>query len=709
MSNIVTAYTALSPEVLKFRSMVGNERLSSLFEFRVELVSSSASLDLKSLLGKSLSMQVQLEAGGDRYLDGQVVSFEFCGRETSTSRSYIYAATLRPWLWYLTLNSDCRIFQDMTVVEIVQQVLAKYGFPVQTRLAATYRQWSYCVQYQESDFAFVSRLMEHEGIYYYFKHEKGQHTLVLADDTSGHDTLPGFATLPYQAPDRIALPEDEGVDRWYATERLRPGRYVVSDYDFRKPKADLQHVRANPIHADHGAYEKYDWQGGYINVGDGDHYAQVRLEAEQTDTQTATAHTTLRAIAPGYLFTLTNCPRASENREYLIVGVDYRLQEGGYATGSSESHYDFNFLVQPTSLAWRAPCATPIPKATGPQTAVVVGPSGEQIWTDQYGRVKLQFRWDRYGKRDENSSCWVRVSDAWAGSGYGGIFIPRIGQEVVVDFLNGCLDRPLITGRVYNADQMPPFNLPASATQSGVLTRTPGGSTSNANMFRFEDKQGSEQVKLHAERNFDVSVEQSTSHSSGQRHTISVGFPAGLSDGSGSSAIPALQGLLQQAQSAGSAATSLAQQAMAASTSSRRKNRRRGRTYRQPEQSTPASSASSAGQSVISALTQAVQQLSNVSGTLFSLTVQGISNTIVLGESTTAVVGSNALTVAGNNAIAIVGSGESVITNQVDMIGSHIAAIGSDIGQTGSSVSNTGSEVSNTGVSVHSVGYAVTL
>jgi uncharacterized protein involved in type VI secretion and phage assembly len=157
MSNIVTAYTALSPEVLKFRSMVGNERLSSLFEFRVELVSSSASLDLKSLLGKSLSMQVQLEAGGDRYLDGQVVSFEFCGRETSTSRSYIYAATLRPWLWYLTLNSDCRIFQDMTVVEIVQQVLAKYGFPVQTRLTATYRQWSYCVQYQESDFAFVSR------------------------------------------------------------------------------------------------------------------------------------------------------------------------------------------------------------------------------------------------------------------------------------------------------------------------------------------------------------------------------------------------------------------------------------------------------------------------------------------------------------------------------------------------------------------------
>jgi type VI secretion system secreted protein VgrG len=198
------------------------------------------------------------------------------------------------------------------------------------------------------------------------------------------------------------------------------------------------------------------------------------------------------------------------------------LQEGGQATGSSEARYDFDFIAQPASLPYRAPSVTPVPRATGPQTAVVVGPAGEEIWTDKYGRVKLQFRWDRYGKRDENSSCWVRVSDAWAGSNYGSIHIPRIGQEVVVDFLNGELDRPLVTGRIYNADQMPPFDLPEAATQSGFVTRTPGGTGANANMLRFEDKRGAEQISVHAERNYDVSVENDAEQSVGRDSDVTV-------------------------------------------------------------------------------------------------------------------------------------------------------------------------------------------
>jgi type VI secretion system secreted protein VgrG len=228
-------------------------------------------------------------------------------------------------------------------------------------------------------------------------------------------------------------------------------------------------------------------------------------------------------MAPGYLVTLEGCPRSADNTGYLIVELTYRLQEGGYASGSSEAHYDFDFVVQPTSLAWRAPAITPVPRATGPQTAVVVGPASEQIWTDEYGRVKLQFRWDRYGHSDENSSCWVRVSSAWAGSEFGALHVPRIGQEVIVDFLNGELDRPIVTGRVYNADQMPPFGLPGAATQSGIVTRTPGGTTSNANLLRFEDKPGAEQVLLHAERNYDVSVEQNATQTVGQNSTQTVG------------------------------------------------------------------------------------------------------------------------------------------------------------------------------------------
>ncbi|MDR5821969.1 type VI secretion system tip protein TssI/VgrG, partial [Caballeronia sp. LZ043] len=393
MAQVVTAYcSAFDVGTLSFRSMTGNEALSTLFDFEVQLVSGDASLDLKSALGKSLTLEIQPQVGALRYLDGQITRFEFNGRETLTSRSYIYTATVRPSLWYLTRSVNCRIFQEKTVVEIIQEVFSAYGFPVTNRLGATYRTWGYCTQFQETDFAFVSRLMEQEGIYYYFTHQMGQHTLVLADDMSGHDALPDYASLPYLAPDQIALPETEGVDRWHTEDNVTTGRYVVDDYDFRKPKADLQSQQANPLSDEHGSYEKYNWQLGYVNGDEGNHYSRVRLEEEQTGSESAHGHTTIRAFAPGYLFTLTGCPRTADNREYLIVGASYQFQSGGDASGSSTARYDTEFLAQPTSLPWRAPSITPLPKATGPQTAVVVGPAGETIWTDQHGRVKLQFR-----------------------------------------------------------------------------------------------------------------------------------------------------------------------------------------------------------------------------------------------------------------------------------------------------------------------------
>ncbi|WP_144138487.1 type VI secretion system Vgr family protein [Paraburkholderia sp. BCC1884] len=515
MNHIITAHTPLDPDMLKFRSLEGEESLSSLYEFKVELVSHSVSIEMNDLLGKPLTLEIATVDGSVRYLGGHIVHCALTGRETLTSRTYVYTVTLRPWLWYLTRTEDCRSFQNLSVVDILRSVFETYGFQVDERLLASYRSWEYCVQYQESDFAFVSRLMEQEGIYYYFRHEADQQVLVLVDDMSAHDPLPGYAMLPYLPPDRVALSVEEGVDQWHPATELCSGAYVVDDYDFRKPRADLSQRRANPLNAEHGAYGKYQWQGGYIEADQGEHYARVRLEEQQAGHARIHAHSRLRAIAPGYLFTLKDYPRQEENRVYLVVGVNYRLQEGGYVTGSSDARYDFDFVAQPASLAFRAPSATPAPRASGPQTAVVVGPAGQDIWTDQYGRVKLQFRWDRYGKRDENSSCWVRVSSVWAGSQYGGVHIPRIGQEVVVDFLNGQLDRPLVTGRIYNADQMPPFALPAAATQSGFVTRTPGGSHENANMLRFEDKPGAEQMCLHAERDYDVSVENDATESVG--------------------------------------------------------------------------------------------------------------------------------------------------------------------------------------------------
>ncbi|MCG5077025.1 type VI secretion system Vgr family protein [Paraburkholderia tagetis] len=521
MTHIVTANLPSGFEALDFRSLTGTERLSTLYTFDVEMVSPSASLDLNALTGKPLNLAIATP-GAPRYLGGHIVRCAFGGRETDTSRSYVYALTLRPWLWYLTRTVDSRIFQNLSAPDIVRQVLQPYGFTVETRLAARYRTWDYCVQYQESDFAFVSRMMEREGIYYYFRHEADQQVLVLIDDIASHDPLALYPALPWLASDRLVLPGEVGVEDWRPAVELRSGVFAVNDHDFRKPRADVSQRRANPLGNDHASYAKYDWQAGYINADEGERYATVRLEEEQAGHAQSRASTHARTMAPGYIVTLEGCPRSAENVANLIVAVTYRLQEGGYASGSGEAHLDFDFVVQPTSLPWRAPSITPVPRATGPQTAVVVGPAGETIWTDEYGRVKLQFRWDRYGQGDENSSCWVRVSSAWAGTGFGVLQVPRIGQEVIVDFLNGELDRPIVTGRIYNAEQMPPFALPGAATQSGIVTRTPGGTTANANMLRFEDKTGAEQVMLHAERNLDISVENDASQTVGGDKTTII-------------------------------------------------------------------------------------------------------------------------------------------------------------------------------------------
>ncbi|CAB3799334.1 Actin cross-linking toxin VgrG1 [Paraburkholderia caffeinitolerans] len=521
MTRIVTANLPTGFETLSFLSLTGAERLSTLYTFDVEMASASASLDLNALTGKPLNLTVTTPGGPPRYLGGHIVRCEFAGRETDTSRSYVYSLTLRPWLWYLTRTVDSRIFQNLSAPDIVRQVLQPYGFTVETRLAAHYRTWDYCVQYQESDFAFVSRMMEREGIYYYFRHEADQQVLVLIDDIASHDPLALYPTLPWLAPDRLVRAGEVGVEDWRPAVELRSGVFAVNDHDFRKPRADVSQRRANPLGNDHAGYAKYDWQAGYINADEGKHYATIRLEEEQAGHAQSRASTHALTMAPGYVVTLEGCPRSADNVANLIVAVSYRLQEGGYASGSSEASYAFDFVVQPTSLPWRAPSVTPVPKATGPQTAVVVGPAGETIWTDEYGRVKLQFRWDRYGQSDENSSCWVRVSSAWAGSEFGALQVPRIGQEVIVDFLNGELDRPVVTGRIYNAEQMPPFSLPGSATQSGIVTRTPGGTTANANMLRFEDKAGAEQVMLHAERDLDMAVENnSTQTVGGDKTTI---------------------------------------------------------------------------------------------------------------------------------------------------------------------------------------------
>jgi type VI secretion system secreted protein VgrG len=523
MTRTVQVHTVLSAEQLKFRAMRGREALSQLFEFEVDMVSPSFNLDLKKLLGTSLTIEVT-DGGAPRFLNGTVVRFELVGRANETGRHYVYRALVQPWLWYLTRTTDCRIFQNKSVPEVLDEVLGKYGFEFEKRLTGSYRPWEYCVQYQESDFAFVSRLMEHEGIAYHFEHANNSHLLVLADDTGGYRKLPGYATIPYRPRDRVLHAMEPCIDQWRASEQITSGRVMLDDFDFKKSRASLQSVRQDPKGHDHSTYEVYEWLGGYSEHQQGDTYARIRLQELQCAHELAAGHTNVVGMAPGYLFEMTHCPRESDNREYLITETRYDLQEPEYSTGTgTESVCQFDFTVLPSNVPYRPARKTPKSRTNGPQTATVVGP--EEIWTDRFGRVKLQFRWDRYGQSDENSSCWVRVSSNWAGANYGTMHMPRVGQEVIVDFIGGEPDRPIITGRVYNNDQMPPWELPANATASGILTRSStGGAANQANMLRFEDRSGAEQILLHAERNLDVEVEADETHTTdGTRTTLIKG------------------------------------------------------------------------------------------------------------------------------------------------------------------------------------------
>lgn len=516
MTRRVTIQTPLG-QALQFRQLRGHEGLSELYALDIDLLSTDKSIDAKALLGKSATVVVETDGGGKRYIDGLVSRFGLQGQDHSL---YSYKLTLRPWLWLATLRSDFRIFQFKTVPDIIQDVLGLYGQPFKLKLSRGYRAWDYCVQYHESDFDFVARLCEHEGIYYHFQHAAGQHTLVFADDIeAGHDPLPGGAAIPFHPPEKVAVAEQECILSWQVLQDVHPGRHYNDDYDFKKPKADLSNMRQTPPGHANDKYEQYEWPGGYTEFADGETYARVRLEQQLSPRHIARATSNRRELGPGYTLTLTNHPREDQNQDYLILAVHYEFQENpqvSEGSGGSGSQQKFSLVLQPKSVIYRPQRKTPKPRTHGPQTAIVVGPAGEEIWVDQYGRVKVQFHWDREGKMDENSSCWVRVSTAWAGPKFGAVFTPRIGMEVIIDFLNGDPDYPILTGCVYNATNMPPWGLPDNATQSGWLTRSskggaPGAGQKNgagdANAIRFEDKAGQEQLWLHAQKDQLTEVE----------------------------------------------------------------------------------------------------------------------------------------------------------------------------------------------------------
>ena len=512
MARQIELTTPLGKDVLLFRAMQAREELGRLSEFDLSALSTRGDIGPSELLSKNVTVKLELRGGGFRYFNGYVTRFAQGGM---VGRYYQYRMIVRSWLWFATRTADCRIFQEKTVPDIIKEVFADHPVAVfEDGLTGKYAKRTYCVQYRETDFNFVSRLMEEEGIYYYFDHQDGRHVLKLVDSDSGHKALEHKATIAYYPPGKEIRADEEYIHAWTFDQNIQPGNLTLTDYDFTKPKADLT-VKAKLVEKHERAdYEIFDYPGEYVKTDDGEHYARARVDELHSAFDRAEAECNVREIAVGRTFNFTNAPRRDQEREYLIVGAQYQLRDNAYETSTEEGaayHCQFNVLQR--RQQFRPARITPEPKVSGPQTAVVVGPAGEEIWTDKHSRVKVQFHWDRYGKKDENSSCWIRVATQWAGGTWGVVAIPRIGQEVIVDFLEGDPDQPIITGRVYNADQMPPYTLPANATQTGIKSRSSkGGGAANFNEFRFEDKKGSEQVFLHAEKNQDIEVENDETH-----------------------------------------------------------------------------------------------------------------------------------------------------------------------------------------------------
>ncbi|HEY7187850.1 MAG TPA: type VI secretion system tip protein TssI/VgrG [Vicinamibacterales bacterium] len=504
--------TPLGSDVLLFHTMHAREELSRIGECRLDLLSLKNDIKLDDILGKSVTVKVALQDDSTRYFNGYVTRFSSGG---TYGRYRRYSATVHPWPWFLSRTADCRIFQDKTVPEIVKIVLEEHPtHSFKTSLSSSYSKWDYCVQYRETDLNFVCRLLEQEGIYFFFTHEDGKHTMVLTDSYRGHTAFQKKA-VPFIAPEDLARPDIEHIDSWLHTGEVQSGLWVHTDYDFERPSVNLKTQKQGVYKYAQGNGEIFDYPGEYIQKSDGDHLASARMDELDAQHETVQGAANVKKMSVGSLFTLEKGPRADQNVEHLVVAASYDLQYGDYEAipDRSGAEYRCGFVAMASKQQFRPKRATPKPFVQGPQTAVVVGPGGEEIYTDKYGRVKVMFHWDRLGKKDENSSCWIRVSHPWAGKAWGAVAIPRIGQEVIVDFLEGDPDQPIITGRVYNAEQMPPYALPANKTQTGIKSRSSmSGSPDNFNEIRFEDKKGSEQVFIHAEKNQDIEVENDETH-----------------------------------------------------------------------------------------------------------------------------------------------------------------------------------------------------
>lgn len=513
--------TPLGKDVFLVQRVSGRETISQPFQFTFQVVTESSDIDQTKLIGKNISCSIKCNDGEERYFSGVVSNLIAGGVVESHFRQY--QIVIVPWLTLLTYRSDCRIFQETSSPDIIEEVFKNLGFSDFTwKLQGTYSPREYCVQYRETDFEFVTRLLEEEGIYYFFKHENNKHTLVLSDyakayekvDLDPIDVIDGSHT-------------NHKISQWQHSYNFCSGAVSHTDYNFQMPATPLMSEQQTIVDLPNiKQFEQYDYPGAYAEKSNGDVFARNRMESLEAAHSRVSARSDYPSLAPGYSFKVgRHSDDAEASKKYVVSTITHNANEGSYRAGDTGTfNYSNDFQCAPEDNVLRPIKTRSKPYIAGSQTAVVVGPSAEEIYTDKFGRIKVQFHWDRLGKKDENSSCWIRVAQVWSGKKWGAQFLPRVGQEVLISFMEGDPDRPIVVGSVYNADQMPTYDLPANKAISGIKSRsTKGAGTENYNELRFEDEKGKELVYIHSEKDEQEVIENDQNVNVGHDSFESIG------------------------------------------------------------------------------------------------------------------------------------------------------------------------------------------
>lgn len=521
----ISIQTPLGDDKLLLTRFEYSDELNMPFRIDADVLSTDPVIAFDQIIGQPVTISMNLASGTKRCFHGIVLSFE---QKDRTIGAAVYCLQIVPWLRHFGNSSDCQIFQNENIPDIVSKVLKTAGFSdLELQLTDNYPPLEYCVQYRESGLSFVNRLLAKAGIAYYFRHEEARHVMVLTDSVKSHSPFPRYDILPYRESESAATLE-ETISNWGWSMSAKTGAYAQTDFDFKRPKADLL-VKA-PVSRSHGMadFERFDYPGEYDESGQGDAYAKARINEIHTGHEIARGVSSCRALATGRTFKLQDHPRADQNREYLLTSVSLSFNAGGFTAGvagfqpSTQETFACGFSVMPSTQQYRPARSTSKPLITGPQTAIVTGPAGEEIHTDKYGRVKVHFHWDRYGKFDADSSCWIRVSQYWAGKNWGAMHIPRMGQEVIVEFLEGDPDKPIITGRVYNGEAKPPYALPANKNISTLMSNsTKGGG--GYNEIKMDDTKSAELLYIQAEKDRTVLVKHDNTETVHHDETIEIG------------------------------------------------------------------------------------------------------------------------------------------------------------------------------------------